>query len=71
MTRQYVPLPSARLIAKAALKRPQSVGCVAGETTYLPMGMALFGILFDQLIGRRPARRGKGPHGVGVKVSAV
>lgn len=54
-TRQYVPFPPARLIAKAALKRPHSVACVVGETTYSPMEMALFRILFDQLAGQGAA----------------
>jgi hypothetical protein len=47
-TRRELPGPSARQTEKEARKRPQSVGCVAGETTYLPMGMVLFEIFFSQ-----------------------
>lgn len=53
-TRQYLPLLWARWTAKEARKRPQSVGCVAGETTYLPMEMAVFGMRSIQQ--RRPSR---------------
>jgi len=31
--------PLERWTEKAARKRPQSVCCVVGETTYMPMGM--------------------------------
>ena len=48
-TWQLLPLPWARRTEKEARKRPQSVGCVAGETTYLPMEIAWFGILFNQV----------------------
>jgi hypothetical protein len=47
-TRQSRLSPRARWTEKDARKRPQSVGCVAGETTYLPMEIAFFGMLFSQ-----------------------
>jgi hypothetical protein len=43
-----LPLPCERWTEKEARKRPQSVWCVAGETTYLPMEMAMFEILINQ-----------------------
>ena len=41
-------MPCERWTEKEARKRPQSVGCVAGETTYLPMEMVVFEILINQ-----------------------
>ena len=43
-SRQLLPLLWERWTEKEARKRPQSVWCVAGETTYLPMEMAMSGI---------------------------
>ena len=37
-----------RWTEKGARKRPQSVCCVVGETTYWPMEIAVFEILFNQ-----------------------
>jgi len=47
-TRQKLPSPSERWTEQEARKRPQSVGCVVGETTYLPMETALLEIVFNQ-----------------------
>jgi hypothetical protein len=43
-TRQWLSLSRERWTEKEARKRPQSVWCVAGKTTYLPMEMAKLGI---------------------------
>ncbi len=43
-TRQGLPLLRDRWTEKEARKRPQSVGCVEGETTNLPMEMPIFEI---------------------------
>lgn len=47
-TRYELPFPLKRWIEKEARKRPQSVVCVAGETTNLPMEMAMEGIYFNR-----------------------
>ena len=53
-TRQYLPLLWDLWTEKEARKRPQWVWCVEGETTYLPMKMAVFEIWIIQ--DRRPER---------------
>ena len=52
-TRQYMPLPCARWNRNEARKRPQPVGWIVGETTYSPMGMAWFEMVFSQGCGVR------------------
>lgn len=73
--------PWERWTANEARKRPQSVGCVAGETTYLPMVMAVFEIVINQerrresrlhehgdSVGCCSACRPKGQRGRGAKL---
>lgn len=50
-TRRQLPLPWAWRTEKEARKRPQSVGSVAGETTYWPMEMVLCEMVFSQGCG--------------------
>lgn len=47
-TRLGASWPVERWTVKDAQKRPEPVGCVAGETTYLPMEIAVFEIWFIQ-----------------------
>ena len=55
-TRLQLPVPWDRWTEnEARKKRPQSVGCVEGETTYLPMEMAVCEIGCNQ--GRRLVKR--------------